>query len=117
MNPYFIILTILIPSLVIFLIIFFIFLRRSNDQLIKSSLKEIYNQMEENKSDGDKSIELSFTNIANKILEEKNKALEDKNETLSQRNLTSLDLTLKPFKEKFGDLEKQISESRIAQKI
>jgi DNA recombination protein RmuC len=117
MNPYFIILTILIPSLVIFLIIFFIFLRRCNDQLIKSSLKEIYNQIEENKSDGDKSIDLSFTNIANKILEEKNKALEDKNETLSQRNLTSLDLTLKPFKEKFGDLEKQISESRIAQSV
>ena len=87
MNPYLIILTILIPALVIILIIFFIFLK------------------------------LSFTNIANKILEEKNKALEDKNETLSQRNLTSLDLTLKPFKEKFGDLEKQISESRIAQSV
>jgi DNA recombination protein RmuC len=48
-----------------------------------------------------KLIELSFVNIANKILEEKT-------DSLSQKNLKDLNQTLEPFKEQIKDLKEQI---------
>ena len=48
-----------------------------------------------------KLIELSFINIANKILEEKT-------DSLSQKNLKDLNQTLEPFKEQIKDLKEQI---------
>ena len=53
------------------------------------------------KKNNAKLIEMSFINIANKILEEKT-------DSLSQKNLKDLNLTLEPFKEQIKDLKEQI---------
>ena len=55
-----------------------------------------------------KLIEMSFINIANKILEEKTNSL-------SQKNLKDLDLTLGPFKEQIKDLKEQIQNQQKEQ--
>ena len=55
-----------------------------------------------------KLIEMSFVNIANKILEEKTNSL-------SQKNLKDLNLTLEPFKEQIKDLKEQIQNQQKEQ--
>ena len=57
-----------------------------------------------------KLIEMSFINIANKILEEKTNSL-------SQKNLKDLDLTLGPFKEQIKDLKEQIQNQQKEQSL
>ena len=55
-----------------------------------------------------KLIEMSFVNIANKILKEKT-------DSLSQKNLKDLNLTLEPFKEQIKDLKEQIQNQQKEQ--